>query len=625
MRLRLRITSPGGDTSSFEHSGPSIRIGRKPGCELELGGADNQSISREHARIDLAAKGATLVDLGSINGTLLNDRRIPGPKPLRVGDRIRLGTTGATLTVVELDVGYGPVVANSRSTSYGPWIGAAAIGALFVVALVLIIVAMKSGRSAREADAAERQSTTSNSTTPSSQEPSNHGETTKPHSENPPQAADAPSAEPPGAADEDRETPVASYVVLPQWGPSILLDQRSEGYPRARLRPEARVLSSHTLLCLPGYRAHLQGDRGVHVTLWGNVPEFCAVPPLLLESAVILKAESAAEIDLDLTLLRGRVHLANAKKDGPAKIRLRYLREIWELTLSDSNSEVVAELWGMLAPASEKASSHTLPLRLGLFTKGAVSLRTPLAETPLELPNHSRVSRVNEANSPLYRTVSADLPDWWARPPDAKQARVADVMLSLKDWENRLREPGDLTQDIFRHTESQRGRQPNNRDDDPTFRSLGVYFLGSFDGDGIPLVVRLLEDPDYAEVRRAAAHALRAWLARDNRHDSQLTPILQARIDPPQRAADVQRLLYPFPTDTVNDRQKWTQLTKELLALLEDKNIALRDLAAWHLEELARGSGAPELPFFDAGADVATRIEIARKWKRILNGAMQVP
>jgi hypothetical protein len=616
MRLRLRITSPAGESTSFEHAGPSVRIGRQPGCELELSGAENQSISREHARIDLTSSGAILTDLGSINGTLLNDRRIPAPKLLQKGDRIRLGYTGATITVVDVETGGAPA-ANGKHAPARLWIAAAAVLALLVVAVILILVAMAALKPGTRKDAGESASAASDPASASA------GSTPAVIADVPARAAGGDAApprrvEPEVPADEEAEVAVGTYTVRPEWGPSVLLDQRGEGFPRARLRPEARVVTSHTLLCLPGYRAHLQMDSGVELTLWGNVPEFCRVPPLLLESAALLKSAPASAADLDLVLFRGRVHVANSKKQGPARVRLHFLRDVWEVTLTDSSSEFCAELWGMLAPPDDKHTQSVLPPRIGLFSKGRVVLQTSRDKPARELPDHSRVSRVIEPGSSLFRSSAGGLPDWWARPPDAKQPRVADVMLSLMDWSERLREPGDLIQEIYRRTEGHRPRQAASHEDDPTFRSLGVYFLGAFEGDGIPLVVRLLEDPDHPQVRRAAMHVLRAWLARDSRHDAVLTPILQARIDPARRAADVHRLLYPFPADTVADREKWLQASQLLIGFMNDDNVALRDLAAWHLEDLARACGLAEIPYFDAGAAPDARAKVIRDWKRIL-------
>jgi len=64
-------------------------VGREPRVGLWL---DSLSVSRRHARIDLANGVATLTDLGSKNGTFLNRERLRRPRKLVDGDEIRIGT-----------------------------------------------------------------------------------------------------------------------------------------------------------------------------------------------------------------------------------------------------------------------------------------------------------------------------------------------------------------------------------------------------------------------------------------------------------------------------------------------------------------------------------------------------
>jgi len=109
MNIRLSVAAGSSHLTTFEHGGPVICIGRDPECDLALQGEAADKVSRQHARIELSAGGATLSDAGSSNGTLLNDRLLKGPAPLRVGDRIQMGYTGATLTVLELDLDARPV------------------------------------------------------------------------------------------------------------------------------------------------------------------------------------------------------------------------------------------------------------------------------------------------------------------------------------------------------------------------------------------------------------------------------------------------------------------------------------------------------------------------------------
>jgi len=60
---------------------------------------DAQSVSRRHARVMVASGLATLEDLGSKNGTFVNNVRLASPIALRDGDELRIGNVPMTLKV----------------------------------------------------------------------------------------------------------------------------------------------------------------------------------------------------------------------------------------------------------------------------------------------------------------------------------------------------------------------------------------------------------------------------------------------------------------------------------------------------------------------------------------------
>ena len=62
---------------------------------------DDVGISRHHARITVASHGASLEDLGSKNGTMLNGRPIGGPMSLADGAVIVLGSTALKFRIFE--------------------------------------------------------------------------------------------------------------------------------------------------------------------------------------------------------------------------------------------------------------------------------------------------------------------------------------------------------------------------------------------------------------------------------------------------------------------------------------------------------------------------------------------
>lgn len=81
------VSAPGHEKGWTYDIGPGATLGRGE-VEIRL---DDPLVSNRHARI--VREGGTLVleDLGSTNGTWLNDSTLGGPTPLHAGDRIRLG------------------------------------------------------------------------------------------------------------------------------------------------------------------------------------------------------------------------------------------------------------------------------------------------------------------------------------------------------------------------------------------------------------------------------------------------------------------------------------------------------------------------------------------------------
>ncbi|MBK7862595.1 MAG: sigma 54-interacting transcriptional regulator [Archangiaceae bacterium] len=71
-------------------TGAELTIGRQDTCELQL---DDERVSRAHARVLVTGNQATLTDLGSQNGTLLNDERVVSARPLSSGDTITIADT----------------------------------------------------------------------------------------------------------------------------------------------------------------------------------------------------------------------------------------------------------------------------------------------------------------------------------------------------------------------------------------------------------------------------------------------------------------------------------------------------------------------------------------------------
>ena len=68
----------------------SMLVGRAPECEIRV---TDTYASQQHARLFGRQGGWYVEDLGSTNGTFVNDQRLGAPALVQPGDTIRVGTT----------------------------------------------------------------------------------------------------------------------------------------------------------------------------------------------------------------------------------------------------------------------------------------------------------------------------------------------------------------------------------------------------------------------------------------------------------------------------------------------------------------------------------------------------
>lgn len=84
----LAVRSGGPPGSVFRLDRDVVNVGREPSAEVFL---DDVTVSRKHALIMRGEGGTILRDLGSLNGTYVNRRRIEADEELMDGDEIQIG------------------------------------------------------------------------------------------------------------------------------------------------------------------------------------------------------------------------------------------------------------------------------------------------------------------------------------------------------------------------------------------------------------------------------------------------------------------------------------------------------------------------------------------------------
>jgi len=91
---RLRVETAAGlrAGSAYDLSEGAL-LGRGDQADIVL---EDTFASSQHARLALQGEVVVLEDLGSTNGTYLNEEPLRGPQPLHAGDRIRIGDSTFT-------------------------------------------------------------------------------------------------------------------------------------------------------------------------------------------------------------------------------------------------------------------------------------------------------------------------------------------------------------------------------------------------------------------------------------------------------------------------------------------------------------------------------------------------
>lgn len=98
--ISVRISESSDVHRDVELEGRLICIGRDPSCEISFDTVRFPKVSGIHCHLEFNSGSLRLVHRSQSNKTLLNDQPIEGSAEIKVGDRIRLGFTGPTLTVL---------------------------------------------------------------------------------------------------------------------------------------------------------------------------------------------------------------------------------------------------------------------------------------------------------------------------------------------------------------------------------------------------------------------------------------------------------------------------------------------------------------------------------------------
>ncbi|HEY1859524.1 MAG TPA: HEAT repeat domain-containing protein, partial [Gemmataceae bacterium] len=385
--------------------------------------------------------------------------------------------------------------------------------------------------------------------------------------------------------------------------PSVLLQRSRDQEPWQRLRPDSVVSSTDTLMSPPGFSSEVHLASGVHVQLLGSVPEFLNMP--LLESAVVLHADD--KFDLDLTLERGRIVIANFKDQAPARCRIRFHSEVWDFTLEEPSTEIGLFLIGRHLGSFESGLNPHAEMFLCVL-KGRASAAIGHEEHSQlhPAPGAALFTWENEgkgARGPL--SLQKPLPYWDKTLPE--NAAAQEMRRAIDELQSSLALKSTVESVLLKSLRSER----------PSHRLLAVRFLGAI--DALPKLLDALGDEDaaHADVRLEAIAVLRHWLGRNGEQDKKLydkkagTGALIDKRYKPSQAEIIMQLLHYLSDEQRQDPETY----QTLIDYLSLNQLVIRELAYWHLARLAQEGQKFN---YNAAAPTDDRKAAIDKWKKFI-------
>lgn len=387
----------------------------------------------------------------------------------------------------------------------------------------------------------------------------------------------------PLAAPDGTRRELGRYTDAPQ-PVGFLVRRAAAGEPWQRLAPNSRVASRDMMLSLPGFRSDVTLESGVLVSLVGQVPESANAP--VLEAALVLHVPPDG-YDADLTFDRGalRIRAPRASAERPARVRVRFLDQAWDLALEDPATDVgllLISRQGAPYPAHQPPRAECFLFLLkgqasvGLAHETHHGLRPTTDPLVLSWDNQTRTVR---GPAPAVSRIDALLlPIWSDNPPANELAR--NVRLALNELNRRVVANRPVEAGLVEFLQPGEASTVYQR-------MLAVRSLTAL--DSLADVVNVLGDERQPpEVREDAIFTLRIWLGRGSDLDQLLydpqkrTGILIDRKYTPREAETILTLLYPFAEAQRGQPETYATL----IDLLRHDRLAIRQLAYWHLVRL---------------------------------------
>ena len=347
---------------------------------------------------------------------------------------------------------------------------------------------------------------------------------------------------------------------------------RPTGTAGFKILPEnADLFSSDLLVTLPG--ASLE-SKNLAVAV-KSLADYDGKSPLpALETAFTLN--EAKDVDLDLTLDRGRVDLTSLK--AAATVRVRFWDQSWKISLEGKGTRVALELCGRWPAGS----------RFKVAMKGTDKPPEPVASLVMLVLNGSAAADLGGITLGLKAPPGPALVEWDSVAGTRPQPQKLDKLPDWADPEASLSAEAKKTAagvEKFRKARAENASTALNAfldSADTVEQRIALVTLGATD-DLDPLG-KALASARNAEQWDFGITIVRHWLGRCPGNDQKLYAVLTSPAQgySPATARTILQLLFGFDPEDL----KQPETFEVLIEYLAHEQSPIRNLAAWHLVRL---------------------------------------
>jgi hypothetical protein len=401
---------------------------------------------------------------------------------------------------------------------------------------------------------------------------------------------------PPPAA----QAPVVGKLVSPE---GTLFARTKFGQPWQTVPARSAVRAGDMLFGLPGATVQTGNDK-VSLTLLADLDRNSPYP--ILEAAVIL--HQSPDYDLDFTLDRGRVDVRNIKKEGPARVRIRFHNQKWEATLTEPGTRIALELYGRwpkgvpftLEPGPKDVPAADLVF---LVLEGHIDLLHGAVQHALSAPpGPALLHWDNQGHEPEIPERLEELPPW-ANKNESTTERAQQVRKLLEAFRSEVLK-----------TSLPRAAEAFATSEDANHRALGVIVMGAT--DDAAGMYKVFTETKYPDTWDRAVVVLRNVLGRGPGMDQLLyRRLIEIRKIPPARAETILQLLHSFGDADLAQ----PEIYRMLVRYLDHEAFAIRGLANWHLVRLVP---AGQKFAFNALDPKPQRDKARDQWKTLIEGML---